>query len=151
MLCHSLKKLLTSVLKIIYHSFLLNFLKVHILGEKLHTDVDNFVRERAPNHGTTNEEPLCGRHCPCVVRLSVCLPYFVSCIHTGFKLFTKSNEIVSTHLGYRDTEHFRSSIILQKPNCLLCPLWISNGYVVLNVPTCNNILYLYYDLNGDTL
>lgn len=111
----SFVKLLTSLLKI-YHSFPLNFLKVHILAEKLHTDVDNFVRERerAPNHGTTNEEPLCGRHCPCVVRLSVCLPYFVSCIHTGFKLFPKFNEIVPTYLGYRDTDHFHSSIILHK-------------------------------------
>lgn len=113
--------------------------------------MDNFVRERAPNHGTTNEEPLCGRHCPCVVRQSVCLPYFVSRIHTGFKLFTKSNEIVPTHLGYRDTEHFRSSIILQKPNCLLCPLCVSNGCAVLNVPTSYKILDLYYDLNGVTL
>lgn len=77
----SFVKLLTSLL-IIYHSFPLNFLKVHILAEKLHTDVDNFVRER--ERRTTGQQTR--SHCvDAIVRVSSDCP---SVCHTSSPAFT---------------------------------------------------------------
>lgn len=66
----------------IYHSFPWNFLKVHILAEKLHTDVDNFVRER--ERRTTGQQTR--SHCvDAIVRVSSDCP---SVCHTSSPAFT---------------------------------------------------------------